>query len=194
MTDKLQQTIKEEVAKLPKDNQEVINNFGWEKITEEIGKKYLLSDNEINNFQVETLLILIGLEDLELYANNVENEVGTSKNEANKISEEVLKKIFTPISDILIENIKKSGKSKNPSWDKNLDFILSNGDYSAFMEKRAIVTSEETTTINKIPARPTTPPAIPLVPPPTLTDIKAYTEKTNIPVKPNKMEDIKKAN
>jgi len=136
MTEKLKNIIKEEMAKLPKENQEAINTFDWVNIAEEIGKKYLLDESEINDLQVETLLILIGLEDPDLYANNIENNVGTSKDEANKIAEEVIQKIFVPINGILIEDIKKSGKSKNPNTEQTLNFILSGGDYSSFLEEK----------------------------------------------------------
>jgi len=134
MTDKLKQTIQEEIAKLPKETQDAINAFDWINISAEIGKKYLLSEDEINDFQVETLLVLIGLEDGSSYSRNIENEVGTSKDEAEKISEEVLQKIFIPINDILVENIKKSEKNKNLSPEQTLNFILSGGNYSTLME------------------------------------------------------------
>lgn len=144
MTDKLKQVIKEEIGKLPKENQEVINAFGWEKISEEIGKKNLLTENEINDFQIETLLILTGLEDINDYAKNIENEVGTSKNEAEKIAEEALQQIFSPINEILIGNIKKSDAVKNSTVEQSLNFILSGGDYSAFVEKKEEPNEEET--------------------------------------------------
>ena len=134
MTEKLQKIVKEEISKLPKENQQAINAFDWVKITEEIGKKYLLDESEINDFQVETLLILIGLEDPDSYARNIENEIGTSREKASEISEEVFQKIFIPINDLLVENIKKSEKIKDPKWDQNLDFILSGGNYGAFVE------------------------------------------------------------
>ena len=134
MTEKLKQTIKDEVAKLPKENQEVINNFSWESIAEEIGKKYLLLDDEINIFQAEILIVLVGLEDPDFFAKNIEDGIGTSKTEAEKIADEVIQKIFTPINDILIENIKKSDKVKNANAEQNLNFILSGGDYTAFLD------------------------------------------------------------
>jgi len=134
MTEKLKQTIKEEIAKLPKENQEAINSLDWGSMSEEIGKKYLLSESEINDLQVETLLVLTGLEYLELYADNIEENTGISKDEADKIAEEIFKKIFTPINDILIENIKGSGKVKNANAEQALNFILSGGDYSSFVE------------------------------------------------------------
>ena len=134
MTDKLKQTIKNEVGKLPIEVQEAISALDWTKITEEIGKKYRLSESEINDFQVETLLVLVGLEDGNYYAQNIEDNVGTSKDEAEKMADEAFTKIFTPINNILVENVKRSGKSKRASWNQTIDFILSGGDYSAFIE------------------------------------------------------------
>lgn len=182
MTDKLKQTIKEEVEKLPKGNQAVINDFGWEKISEEIGKKYLLSDSEVNDFQVETLLILIGLEDPEYYTQNIEDNVGTSKDEAGKISDEVVQKIFTPINDLLIENIKKSGKVMNSNSEQNLNFILSGGDYVAFLEKLGEIATPkpEIPTIDKTPATPMITPS--------LADIKA-----NVQNPPERLESSSRA-
>jgi hypothetical protein len=133
MTEKLRQIIKEEMQKLPKENQQAISAFDWAKMVEDIGKKYLFDENEINDLQIETFLILIGVEEFDSYSRNIENEVGTSREEASKITEEVLKKIFIPINDLLVENIKKSEKVKDPKWNQNLDFILSGGNYSSFL-------------------------------------------------------------
>ena len=133
MTEKLKQIIQEEVVKLPKEAQEVINSLSWENIAEEIGKKYLLTESEINDLQVETLLILVGLENGNYFGQNVENNVGATKDEAVKITEEIAQKIFTPINNALEENIKNNLKNKNPNWQQSLNFILSGGDYSAFM-------------------------------------------------------------
>ena len=134
MTEKLKQIIKEELVKLPKDSQDAINSLDWASIAEEIGKKSLLTESEINNLQTETFLVLIGLEDLDSYTLNIENEIGTSKNEAGKIASEAMEKIFTPISNLMEEKIKNNIKNKNPAWDQNINFVLSGGDYFAFLE------------------------------------------------------------
>ena len=165
MTEKLQQTIKEEILKLPKENQEVINSLDWAKIAEEIGKKYLLNENEVNDLQVETLLILVGVQDFNYFATNIENEIVTSKDTAEKIAGEITEKIFTPINNNFIEKIKQSGKIKNGDAEQNLNFILSNGDYSAFMQEK----EENTVKLNKI-----------LMP-----------EKSGIPTRPRKMDDLR---
>lgn len=163
MTEKLKQIIKEEVAKLPKELQDVISSFDWVSTTEEIGKKYLLTESEINDIQVETLLVLVGIENSDSYAFNIENNVETSKEEAEKITEEINQKIFIPINDILVENIKKGEKIKNTNWEQNLNFIISGGDYSAFIKNKE----------NLTPSSP------------------EETPKTNIPINPKKITDLR---
>jgi hypothetical protein len=136
MTEKSKKIIEEEMLNLPKEVQDAINAFSWEKTSEEIGKKYLLDENEINIFQLETASFLLGLVDEDLYPINIEEEVEISKNEAEKISEEVYQKIFNPIYDILSKNIEEKIKNKNVNWKQSLDFILSGGDYSVFIERK----------------------------------------------------------
>jgi len=136
---------------LPKENQEAMNSLEWGNLAERIGTKYLLNESQINDFQVQTLLILIGLVDLDSYTFYIENEIGTTKDEATKITEETFEKIFTPINDVLIENIKKSNKIKNPNPEQTLNFILSGGDYSAFLETQNNVNNEEETQETVLP-------------------------------------------
>ena len=143
MTEKLKQIIKEEVLKLPKEVQEAINSLDWRGIAEEIGKKYKLNESEINDFQVETLLILVGLEEAEFYVRNIENNVGTSKDEAEKISREAFERIFIPIDKAITENIKKGGMDKNAKPHQTIDFILSGGDYGSFLEENPPLLDKE---------------------------------------------------
>lgn len=133
MTEELEQKIKEGVEKLPKGAQEVMNNFDWVKISEEIGKKNLLDDDEINILQNEIGLILIETNKPDMLTINIENNVGTSKNEAIKISEEVNQKIFRPMFDKMQLIVKNKLKSQTPKWDQSVNFIISGGDYSNFI-------------------------------------------------------------
>ena len=133
MTETLKQIAQEEIVKLPKEAQDAINAFDWGGISEEIGKKFSLLEDEINNFQVETLLVLLGVVDIDFYEINIEENVETSKKEAENLAKEAIQKIFVPLNDILMENIRKSGKSRNPNAEQTLNFILSSGDYSSFL-------------------------------------------------------------
>ncbi|MFA6520119.1 MAG: hypothetical protein WCT44_00755 [Candidatus Paceibacterota bacterium] len=151
MTDKLKQIIEREVGKLPKEDREIISTFGWEKISEEIGTRYLINEGEVNDFQVQILLVLVGIEDASLFALHIENEIGTSKKEAEKISDEVFEKIFIPIAEKLEENLKKSDKVKNANWQQNLDFVLSGGDYSSFVDIKDVSLSSDSILKTKAP-------------------------------------------
>ena len=135
MTDKLKQIIKEELIKLPRESQEVINTFDWGTISEEIGKKYLLDENEINGLQVEIGLVLLGIVEEDFLSLNIESRVGTSKNESIKMMEEIKQKIFAPMlkkRESLIRNKPRTNKS---DWKQTINFIISGGDYSVFIEE-----------------------------------------------------------
>ena len=133
MTDKLKQVIEREIVKLPIETQEAINAVDWGNITEQIGKEHLLDEIQLNDFQVQTLLILLGLRDAGFYETYIENEVGTTKAEVEKISEKVFEKIFDPIAKLVEENIRKNMTIKKASWEQNVDFIMSGGSYFAFI-------------------------------------------------------------
>jgi len=135
MTERSKKIIRDEILSLPKEAQEAINNSNWEKISEQIGKKHLLDEDELSTFQLETASFLLGLVDEYSYPENIEEEVGISKDEAKKITDEVLREIVGPINNILAEKIKESEKVKNSGFQQNLDFILSGGDYGVFLSE-----------------------------------------------------------
>ena len=107
MTEKLKQTIKEEIAQLPKEGQDAINALDWVKLAEEIGKEFSLEESEMEDFQLETLLVLIGATDPEFYAINIENHVNTIKETAESMADEVFQKIFAPIKNTLEESLER---------------------------------------------------------------------------------------
>ena len=136
MTEKLKQIIKEEIEKLPTEVQDAINSLDWIKTTKEIGEKYSFDESKINDFQIQTLLILTGLEESDSYAKNIENEVGINEDKAQEISKEISQKIFVPIVDAVAKNIEKKLRSKDCSWQQTVNFILSGGSYTTFISKK----------------------------------------------------------
>ncbi len=113
MTEKLQQTIQEEVSAMSKEAQQAISSVDWLKIVEEIGKKFDLEEEEVEDLQLETLLVITGTVDMEFYAINIENHVNTTTEKAKNISAEVTQKIFNPILEKLPKNTNVSA-SKTP--------------------------------------------------------------------------------
>jgi hypothetical protein len=171
MTEKLQQTIKEEVAQLPKEIQEAINAFDWVKICSDIGKENQLEEEEIEDFQLETLLVLVGATDVEFYAVNIENNVDTTRDKAASLASAAINKIFIPINNTIEESIKKNLKSKSPDLVQNLSFILSGGNYYAFL---ATASEEPEVPVSDMPSLARTAP-------PTLADIQANVKKASPP-------------
>jgi len=133
MTENLKKTIQEEIIKLPKESQSVINTFGWENISEKIGKKYLLNEEEINILQAEIAVVLLGVDRENDLSMGIEEEVGVSKNEAIKIASDIEKEILQPMLIAREKLIKNNMPFKNPTWKQTVNFIVSGGDYSAFI-------------------------------------------------------------
>lgn len=136
MNTKIQNIIQEELSVLPKEQQDIINIFEWDKKIEEIGKNYNLTEDEIFNLQIETALALLGLVAPDLYIKNIENNIKINEEKSEKIVIEANQKIFTPMMSQLTDNIKKSLPNRNINWQQNLDFILSGGDYTVFIRRQ----------------------------------------------------------
>ena len=136
MTEKLKQTIKEEIGQLPEEMKEAINAFDWIGMTEEIGHRHELEEEEIEDFQLETLLVLVGAVDPEFYAINIENHVRLIKEKAESIAKESFQQIFAEIKKIFDANVRKNLKDKSSDWKQSVDFVLSGGDYSVFLENK----------------------------------------------------------
>jgi hypothetical protein len=135
MTEELKQKIKKEMNVLPKELQDAINAVDWIVILDEIGKKYLLSDSEIIDLQIETATLLVGYTNPNLFASDIESNIGTTKDTAEKIENEILEKILNPISKKITENIKKNLKENTITWKQNINFVVSGGDYTVFLKK-----------------------------------------------------------
>lgn len=135
MTEYLKQTIESEIIKLPKESQEVINSFGWEEISVEIGKKYLLDEEKVNKLQVEISLVMLGLVQQNFLKSNIEDEFGLDEDVAKKMVAEIIGQIFKPMVDILVKNIKKNIGDRNIPWQQRIYFILSGGDYTSLIRK-----------------------------------------------------------
>lgn len=136
MTEELKKTIEEELKVLPKYIQDIIFNSTWETDVENIGTEHGLDQEEINELQAQTIVCLAGFEDLRYLAQNIENNVGTSPNEASKIKNSLVEKVFSPIMEKALEETKKRTGDNDFDWKKNIDFVFSDGDYSTLIEEK----------------------------------------------------------
>lgn len=130
MTEEIKQKIQEQIDLLPKDSQQAIASFDWMKESQNIAKTYNLFDEEVDDLIIEIGLIISGVSSPDEFVTNIEDEVGTTKEDAEKISDEVLEKILKPIAKKREEIIKQNIKNNPQPWDKEMKFVLSGGDYS----------------------------------------------------------------
>ncbi|MFA5751334.1 MAG: hypothetical protein WC898_03530 [Candidatus Paceibacterota bacterium] len=150
MKEKLKEKIEEIKKEIPKELKESINSFNWEEVVQKIGEENSLTENEINDLFLETALILTGIEYGDIFSLNIENEVGTTKEKAEKISKEIDKKVFEPIYKKIEEKIKAELKEKKPKWKQNINFVLSNGDWTTFLDPFETINKNTETPAPKI--------------------------------------------
>ncbi len=135
MNEKIKQLLLEEMLKLPKDLQTAINSFDWLKACEELGTKYSLTEQEINDFKAETGLVLVGLVDIDFYASTIEDNLLLTNEDSKNIAKDAEEKIFIPIANKREELIKNNIKNKELPWTDSMLFVLSGGDYSFLGDK-----------------------------------------------------------
>lgn len=135
MIEKLKKTIQSELLKLPKEKQDAVNSFDWITKTQEIGQIFKLTEDEIFDLQIETGLVLVSIIDLNLFKAHLEQNILLSEEITEKISNEIIEKIFFPIAENIELAIKNSFNLENAHWNQTVNFIVSGGDYSVFLEK-----------------------------------------------------------
>lgn len=134
LKERLEKIKREELIKLSQKSREAINSVDWENLSENIGKKYLI-DEEIESFQIEILLVLLGLEKPESLEKNIMEFIITSEKEAHEIADQVFEKIFSPIADKIeggftpTKTISRPISPKFNSLPENLKSVIAESDY-----------------------------------------------------------------
>jgi len=101
MDEETQKIIDEQLKRLPKDVKEAIISVDYKAKLQEIVKRQKLLIDQAGKLETETSLIMIGLEPLTDYINNLQKELNVSALRAKEISLDVSENIFKPIRDSL---------------------------------------------------------------------------------------------
>lgn len=102
MNDKLRKSFEEQLVYLPEINQQALKSFDWATELLSIGKNYGLHIDQLEDLQVETMLVMVGLVQVKDYPNELIMRLAISPSEANRIIEQVNDRIFTPIHDYIV--------------------------------------------------------------------------------------------
>lgn len=108
MNDKLRQQFEDQLTYLPAINQQALRSFDWATELVAIGKNYGLHIDELDDLQIETMLVLVGLVDPGQYQNELINRLAISPTEAGKIIEDINDRVFTPIHDYIVSGGQKA--------------------------------------------------------------------------------------
>lgn len=102
MNEKIRQQFEEQLAYLPTINQEALKAFDWATELIGIGKNYGLHVDELEDLQIETMLLLVGLTSPDNYEKELIERLAIPPSEVNKIIEQINERIFTPIHEHIV--------------------------------------------------------------------------------------------
>lgn len=103
MDNDTEQLIKQQIEKLPPEIQKVLRDTDWQSKMLAIGKKYSLHIDQLDTFQMETMLTLIGLTHPDEYVTELKSRLGVSENLAQALALEVNEQIMKSIRSQLID-------------------------------------------------------------------------------------------
>lgn len=107
MNEALKQQFEEQLTYLPAVNQQALRSFDWATQLLSIGHQYGLHIDQLEDLQIETMLVLVGLVSPDDYETELITRLAVSTSEAEKILNEVNKQIFIPIHDYIVNGGEK---------------------------------------------------------------------------------------
>lgn len=93
----IRELINERLAQLPPNVVAGINSVDWQGITSNIADKHNLEPEDKDAFEIETTLVVLGIEPPNNYPNNLSKKVGISDEMVIEIAKEVDSQIISPI-------------------------------------------------------------------------------------------------
>ena len=101
MDEETQKIIAEQMKQLPSDVREAIISVDYQTKLQEITKRQKLLIDQAGKLEMETTLVMIGLEPLSDYIDNLQRELGVPEERAKEIALDVSQNIFKSIRDSL---------------------------------------------------------------------------------------------
>ncbi len=102
--EKFRSTLAEQMTYLPEITQKALKSFDWATQLLSIGKEYGLHIDQLEDLQLETMLVLVGIIPAESYETELETKLAISPAEAVKIIQAVNTQIFIPIHDYIVND------------------------------------------------------------------------------------------
>lgn len=92
----------ENLALLPQISQQAISSFDWVTILLDIGKSYALQLDELEDLQLETMMLIVGITPADDYESELSSVLPLSKTDLGKLLGDINTKILEPIHDYIV--------------------------------------------------------------------------------------------
>jgi len=102
MNEKLKQQFEEQLVYLPDINQQALKSFDWATQLLSIGHQYGLHIDQLEDLQIETMMLLVGLVSPDQYPDHLTEKLAVSPTEITKIIGQINEQIFSPIHDYIV--------------------------------------------------------------------------------------------
>jgi len=162
MDPEIKKIVEERLTTLPANIAYAIKSVPWVAKIEEIAKNNNFDADTLESFNIETTLVILGIEPLSNYPENLSRNVGLNDDLVIKVAKEVDEKIMTPITEKI--------EGKNISVETKKEPITTSLPMVELGEVVHNVPHVETPTpVSPTPAPPPSPPPKPqpIPPPPT---------------------------
>lgn len=150
MNSEIEKIIADQMKKLPKDVVDAIVSVDYKTKLQEVTKRQKLLIDQAGKLEMETTLVMIGLEPLNDYTENIKRELAISDERAKEVSLDVSENIFKPIRESLYKMNKEteseevaSNKIEWGSTDTN-DINLNRDQILSEIEDPSLIKSEIT--------------------------------------------------
>lgn len=95
--------IKEYFSLIPAKLQQFITARTWTKTVDEISKKNNLSEDQSSALSIETLLVLVGLKDMEEFQKNIEEQLSAPSHVAESIDADIMNGVFSEVLELIFD-------------------------------------------------------------------------------------------
>ena len=123
MNPETQKIIDDQIAQLPKAVQEIIANIDLTKEISDLKEKHNLMLDQVSSLEIETRLVMIGLEPGEDFVDNIIKNVGLKEDDAIAVAEDINDSIFGKIRKVMMEETKDESGEDELNKETILDEI-----------------------------------------------------------------------
>ena len=113
MSPEIQKIIDEQMTQLPKAVQEIIAKIDLTKEISDLREKHNLMLDQVSSLEIETRLVMIGLEPGEDFVDNIIKNVGLKEDIAIAVAEDINDSIFGKIRKVMMEETEGGGGEEN---------------------------------------------------------------------------------